>query len=102
MAKKTFLLLFIFCLFKYLLYLCIRLVDFLYSHLQNVCKSHNGKNKMKLHVFNPEHDISLAQNNPNQTPSRAALQIRNDWILFLISGQLKGDVVLVNDVMKAY
>lgn len=57
---------------------------------------------MKLHVFNPEHDISLAQNNPNQTPSRAALQIRNDLDFIPYIWAAQGDVVLVNDVMKAY
>lgn len=57
---------------------------------------------MKLHIFNPEHDISLAQNNPNQTPSRAALQIRNDLDFIPYIWAAQGDVVLVNDVMKAY
>ena len=57
---------------------------------------------MKLHIFNPEHDISLAQNNPNQIPSRAALQIRNDLDFIPYIWAAQGDVVLVNDVMKAY
>ncbi|GAB6975476.1 hypothetical protein [Prevotella falsenii] len=56
---------------------------------------------MTLHIFNPEHDMSLAQNSPNYTPSRAALQIRNDLAFLPYIWAKQGDAILVNDVTKA-
>ncbi|OWP32937.1 hypothetical protein CBG55_01580 [Prevotella intermedia] len=56
---------------------------------------------MTLHIFNPEHDMSLAQNSPNYTPSRAALQIRNDLAFLPYIWAKQGDAVLVNDVTEA-
>ena len=51
---------------------------------------------MTLHIFNPEHDMSLAQNSPNYTPSRAALQIRNDLAFLPYIWAKQGDAVLVS------
>lgn len=56
---------------------------------------------MTLHIFNPEHDMSLAQSSPNYTPSRAALQIRNDLAFLPYIWAKQGDAVLVNDVTEA-
>ena len=56
---------------------------------------------MTLHIFNPEHDMSLAQNSPNYTPSHAALKIRNDLAFLPYIWAKQGDAVLVNDVTEA-
>jgi len=56
---------------------------------------------MTLHIFNPEHDIALAQNNSNYTPSNAVLQIRNDLAFIPYIWANQGDLILVNDVMMA-
>ena len=56
---------------------------------------------MKLHVFNPEHDIALAFNRRHQTMPHAAQELRMNlgWIPALWAGD--GDVVLVDDVPYA-
>ena len=53
---------------------------------------------MKLHVFNPEHDIALAYNRRHQTMPHAAQELRMNlgWIPALWAED--GDVVLVDDV----
>ena len=49
---------------------------------------------MTLHIFNPEHDIALAQNNSNYTPSNAVLQIRNDLAFIPYIWANQGDLIL--------
>ena len=53
---------------------------------------------MKLHIFNPEHDIALAYNLRHQTMPHAAQELRMNlgWIPALWAAD--GDVVLVDDV----
>ena len=56
---------------------------------------------MKLHIFNPEHDIALAFNRRHQTMPHAAQELRMNlgWIPALWAAD--GDVVLVDDVPYA-
>ena len=56
---------------------------------------------MKIHVFNPEHDLALAANLANFTPPHAGRQLRADlgFIPALWAGA--GDVVLVLDPDEA-
>lgn len=56
---------------------------------------------MTLHVFNPEHDLSLASHLPLFTPPHAARQLRYDlgFLPALWAGE--DDVVLVDDVEAA-
>lgn len=56
---------------------------------------------MKIHVFNPEHDIALAANKEFWTAPKAGLMLRNDlgWLPGIWADE--GDVVLVNDVDDA-
>ena len=56
---------------------------------------------MKLHVFNPEHDIALASNLANFTAPHAGRQLRADlgFLPALWAGE--GDVVLVDHVESA-
>lgn len=56
---------------------------------------------MKLHIFNPEHDIALAFNRRHQTMPHAAQELRVNlgWIPALWADD--GDVVLVDDVPYA-
>ena len=56
---------------------------------------------MKLHIFNPEHDIALAFNRRHQTMPHAAQELRMNlgWIPALWADD--GDVVLVDDVSFA-
>ena len=53
---------------------------------------------MKLHIFNPEHDIALAANMSNFTAPHAGSQLRHDlgWLPALWAEE--GDAVLVDDV----
>lgn len=53
---------------------------------------------MKLHIFNPEHDISLARNLKHLTPPHAAQELRMNlgWMPALWADD--GDMVLVDDV----
>ncbi len=56
---------------------------------------------MDLYIFNPEHDIVLAANNPHATPPKAARQLRHD-LGFLPALWADGDdAVLVDDAAYA-
>lgn len=56
---------------------------------------------MKLHIFNPEHDISLARNLKHLTPPHAAQELRMNlgWMPALWADD--GDMVLVDDLKFA-
>lgn len=56
---------------------------------------------MKLHIFNPEHDIALAYNKPNITAPHAARQLRRDLAYLPVLWADEGDAVLVDDVESA-
>ncbi len=62
---------------------------------------HHRKTKMNLLVFNPEHDIALAKEQPGFTPPHAARALRHDldFLPAFLAG--KEDVVLVEDVERA-
>ncbi|MCF0203268.1 MAG: hypothetical protein HUK08_07885 [Bacteroidaceae bacterium] len=57
---------------------------------------------MKLHIFNPEHDISLALNQFRFTPSNNVVRMRKDLAYIPILWAGEGDYVLVDDVEAAY
>lgn len=56
---------------------------------------------MTLHVFNPEHDLALAADNPFWTPPHAGRQLRSDlcWLPALWAAE--GEAVLVDDTTSA-
>ncbi len=54
-----------------------------------------------LHLFNPEHDIALAQNVVHFTPPRPALHLRRDLGFLPMIWAEEGDWVLVDDVVLA-
>ncbi len=56
---------------------------------------------MKLHIFNPEHDLALAANLANFTAPHAGRQLRSDlsYIPFLWADE--GDFILVDDIDSA-
>lgn len=56
---------------------------------------------MKLHIFNPEHDIVLATNVGQFTAPHAARELRGDLGFLPALWADEGDAVLVDDVMKA-
>jgi hypothetical protein len=56
---------------------------------------------VKLHIFNPEHDIALAYNKPNITAPHAARQLRRDLAYLPVLWADEGDAVLVDDVESA-
>lgn len=56
---------------------------------------------MRLHVFNPDHDIALAVNRDRFTAPRAALQLRRDLGYLPMLWAAPGDLVLVDDVAVA-
>ena len=56
---------------------------------------------MKLHVFNPEHDIALAANLCNFTAPHAGRQLRHDLGFLPALWAEEGDIVLVDDVELA-
>ncbi len=56
---------------------------------------------MKLHIFNPEHDIALAHNNPYFTAPHAGRQLRADLGFIPALWASDGDLVLVDDVAAA-
>lgn len=56
---------------------------------------------MKLHVFNPEHDIALAHNDKYFTAPRAGRQLRKECGFLPALWADDGDYVLVDDVIKA-
>lgn len=57
---------------------------------------------MLLHVFNPEHEIALAYNNPFFTPPRAGRQMRQslEWLPILWANE--GDLILVKEPKHDY
>lgn len=57
-----------------------------------------SERKMKLHIFNPEHDLALAANIPNFTAPHAARQLRADLDFLPALWADEGDWVLVDDV----
>ena len=57
---------------------------------------------MKLHIFNPEHDLALAANQSNYTAPHAGRQLRNDLSFIPALWADKGDFVLVDDIDSAY
>lgn len=57
---------------------------------------------MKLHIFNPEHDLALAANQANYTAPHAGRQLRNDLSFIPALWADKGDLVLVDDIDDAY
>ena len=56
---------------------------------------------MKLHIFNPEHDIALATNVRRFTAPHAARQLRSDLGFLPALWADDGDIVLVDDVETA-
>ena len=56
---------------------------------------------MKLHVFNPEHDIALAVNMEQFTAPHAARELRADLGYLPALWAEDGDMVLVDDVPAA-
>lgn len=57
---------------------------------------------MKLHIFNPEHDLALAANQTNYTAPHAGRQLRNDLSFIPALWADEGDLVLVDDIDDAY
>lgn len=56
---------------------------------------------MKLHIFNPDHDIALAADRERFTAPRAALRLRRDLGYLPMLWAERGDVVLADDVATA-
>lgn len=56
---------------------------------------------MKLHVFNPEHDIALAARQEQFTPPHAGRQLRRDLGFIPALWADNGDFVLVDDIDQA-
>lgn len=56
---------------------------------------------MKLHIFNPEHDIALASNLANFTAPHAGRQLRGNLGFLPALWAADGDAVLVDDVASA-
>ena len=56
---------------------------------------------MKLHIFNPEHDLALAANQTNYTAPHAGRQLRNDLSFIPALWADEGDFVLVDDIDSA-
>lgn len=56
---------------------------------------------MKLHIFNPEHDIALAFGEANFTSPRAGRQLRNDLGFLPAIWAEDGDCVVVDDKEQA-
>ena len=57
---------------------------------------------MKLHIFNPEHDLALAANQSNYTAPHAGRQLRKDLAFIPALWADEGDLVLVDDIDDAY
>ncbi len=57
---------------------------------------------MKLHIFNPDHDLALAANLPNFTPPHAGRQLRSDLAFIPALWADEGDLVLVDDIDSAH
>lgn len=56
---------------------------------------------MRLHIFNPEHDIALAANQPRFTAPHAGREMRADLGFLPALWATDGDLVLVDDVEAA-
>ena len=56
---------------------------------------------MRLHIFNPEHDIALAANQPRFTAPHAGREMRADLGFLPALWASDGDLVLVDDVEAA-
>lgn len=56
---------------------------------------------MKLHIFNPEHDLALAQNDKFFTAPHAARVLRNDLSFLPFFWAEDGDLVFVDDLSSA-
>ena len=56
---------------------------------------------MKLHIFNPEHDLALAANQANYTAPHAGRQLHNDLSFIPALWADEGDLVLVDDIDDA-
>ena len=56
---------------------------------------------MRLHIFNPEHDIALAADLANFTSPHAGRQLRHDLGFLPALWAEEGDVVVVDDVELA-
>lgn len=57
---------------------------------------------MKLHIFNPEHDLALAANQRNFTAPHAGRHLRSDLAFIPALWADEGDLVLVDDIDDAY
>ena len=57
---------------------------------------------MKLHIFNPEHDLALASNLRQFTAPHAGRQLRSDLAFISALWAEEGDLVLVDDIDNAY
>ena len=53
---------------------------------------------MKIHIFNPDHDIALAAGTPLFTAPRAGRQLRSDMGFLPALWAADGDVVVVDDI----
>ena len=53
---------------------------------------------MKLHIFNPEHDLALAANLKQFTAPHAGRQLRSDLAFIPALWAEEGDLVLVDDI----
>ncbi len=53
---------------------------------------------MNLHIFNPEHDLILANNTKNYTPSSGILKMRRSFSYVPVFWASRGDVILTDDV----
>lgn len=56
---------------------------------------------MKIHVFNPEHDLALAFNRANYTVPHSARELHHDLAYLPAFWADEGDIVVVNDVRYA-
>ena len=57
---------------------------------------------MKLHIFNPEHDLALAANLSNYTAPHAGRQLHKDLAFIPALWADENDFVLVDDIDDAY
>lgn len=57
--------------------------------------------QMKLHIFNPEHDIALATNVKRFTAPHAARQLRSEMGFLPALWAADGDMVMVDDIKAA-
>ena len=57
--------------------------------------------EMKLHIFNPDHDIALAANLANFTPPHAARRLYSDIGFLPVFWASDGDIVVVDDAEAA-